>query len=77
VHWYSQNMAVRTKAARAKSVRHEAEVKHQLKAAYRNFAKKVEPDRKNEAGRDLTRAIFGEDSIAEESVFLISLASEG
>jgi hypothetical protein len=104
--WYSQSMAVRTKAARAKSVRQsvtipatlaadvrrvakerhvtmsralvdlaergvraEAEAKQQLKAAYRNFVQEVEPERKNEAGRDLIRAIFGKDSLAEDSVF--------
>ena len=47
----------------------EAEAKQQLKTAYRNFVKEVEPERKNEAGRDLIRAIFGKDAIAEDSVF--------
>lgn len=104
--WYSQTMAMRNKAAPAKSVRQsvtipatlaadvrrvakerhvtmsralvilaergvraEAEAKQQLKAAYRNFVEEVEPERKNEAGRDLLRAIFGKDSLAEDSVF--------
>ena len=47
----------------------EAEAKQQLKAAYRNFVDEAEPARKNEAGRDLIRAIFGTDSLAEDSVF--------
>jgi len=51
-----------------RGVRAEAEAKQQLKAAYRNFVDEVEPERKNEAGRDLIRAIFGKDSLAEDSV---------
>jgi hypothetical protein len=52
-----------------RGVRAEAEAKQQLKAAYRKFVGEAEPERKNEAGRDLIRAIFGKDSIAEDSVF--------
>ncbi len=52
-----------------RGVRAEAEAKQQLKTAYRNFVEEAEPGRKNEAGRDLIRAIFGKDSIAEDSVF--------
>ena len=52
-----------------RGVRAEMEAKQQLKAAYRNFVEEAEPERKNEAGRDLIRAIFGKDSIAEDSVF--------
>lgn len=52
-----------------RGVRADTEAKHQLKTAYRNFIEEAEPDRKNEAGRDLIRAIFGKDSIAEDSVF--------
>lgn len=47
----------------------EIEAKQQLKAAYRNFVEETEPERKNEAGRQLIQAIFGKDSIAEDSVF--------
>ena len=53
----------------ARGVRAEAEAKQQLKAAYRNFVEEAEPERKNEAGRDLIRAIFGKNSIAEDSIF--------
>jgi len=46
----------------------EAEAKKQLRGAYANFIHEMEPQRKNEAGRELIRAIFGKDSIAEDSV---------
>jgi hypothetical protein len=51
-----------------RGVRAEAEAKEQLKASYDRFLAENEPDRKNEAGRDLIRAIFGTDAIAEDSV---------
>ena len=51
-----------------RGVRAEAEAKQQLKTAYRNFIQEAAPERKNEAGRDLIRAIFGQDAIAEDSV---------
>jgi hypothetical protein len=47
----------------------EAEAKQQLRAAYGNFIEEVEPKRKSDAGRDLMRAIFGKDSVAEDSIF--------
>jgi hypothetical protein len=52
-----------------RGVRAEAEAKQQLRAAYGNFIEETEPKRKNEAGRDLIRAIFGKDSVAEDSIF--------
>ena len=52
-----------------RGVRAEAEAKQQLKTAYRNFVEESEIERKNEAGRELIRAIFGKDSVAEDSVF--------
>ena len=51
-----------------RGVRAEAEAKQQLKSAYRTFIDEAEPERKNEAGRDLIRAIFGKNSIAEDSI---------
>src|ERR1700679_25380 len=51
-----------------RGVRAEVEAKQQLQAAYRNFVEEAEPDRKNEAGRNLIRAIFGKNSIAEDSI---------
>jgi hypothetical protein len=47
----------------------EAEAKQQLKAAYQDFVQEAEPARKNEAGRELIRTIFGKDSVAEDSIF--------
>jgi hypothetical protein len=52
-----------------RGVRAETEAKQQLKAAFRNFTEEAEPQRKNEAGSTLIQAIFGKDSIAEDSVF--------
>jgi hypothetical protein len=52
-----------------RGVRAEAEAKQQLDAAYRQFINEHEPDRKNKAGRDLIRSIFGKESIAEDSVY--------
>ena len=51
-----------------RGVHAEAEAKRQLKSACRTFIDEAEPERKNEAGRDLIRAIFGKDSIAEDSI---------
>lgn len=51
-----------------RGVRAEAEAKQQLKSAYRSFIEEAEPERKNEAGRELIRAIFGTDSIAKDSI---------
>jgi hypothetical protein len=52
-----------------RGVRADREAKQQIKSACRNFIEAAEPDHKNAAGRDLIRAIFGKDSIAEDSVF--------
>ena len=46
----------------------EAEAKEQLKAAYNRFLAENDPSRKNEAGRELIRTIFGKDAIAEDSI---------
>src|SRR5580700_3465297 len=48
-----------------RGVRAEQDSKENLKTAYRRFLKEKEPSRKDEAGRDLTRAVFGKDAIAE------------
>ena len=39
-----------------------------LDTAYRRFLKEQEPSKKEEAGRDLIRAIFGKDAIAENAI---------
>lgn len=51
-----------------RGVRAEAEAKEQLKSSYNRFLAENDPARKNEAGKDLIRAIFGKDAIAEDSI---------
>jgi hypothetical protein len=46
----------------------ERDAKGNLRAAYTRFMDEQEPERKNEAGKDLIRAIFGKDAIAEDPV---------
>jgi hypothetical protein len=47
----------------------EAKAERKLETAYRTFLAETEPELKSEAGRELIRAVFGEDSIAEDPVF--------
>jgi hypothetical protein len=49
-------------------VRAEHDAKENLKTAYSRFLKEQEPSKKEEAGRDLVRAIFGKDAIAEDPI---------
>lgn len=51
-----------------RGVRAELDAKANLKATYKRFLEEQEPARKNEAGKDLVRAIFGKDAIAEDTV---------
>ena len=51
-----------------RGVRAEAEAKEQLKSSYKRFLAENDPARKNEAGKDLIRVIFGKDAIAEDSI---------
>ena len=51
-----------------RGVRAEAEAKEQLKSSYDRFLAENDPARKNEAGKDLIRSIFGKDAIAEDSI---------
>jgi hypothetical protein len=51
-----------------RGVRAEAEARGNLKLAYRRFMKEQEPARKEEAGKDLIRSVFGEDPIAENTL---------
>lgn len=51
-----------------RGVRAEAEARENLKAAYRRFINEREPTQKDEAGKDLIRAIFGADAIAEDTL---------
>jgi hypothetical protein len=47
----------------------ETAARDNLKATYRRFMSEADPERKGEAGKDLIRAIFGKDAIAEDSIF--------
>jgi len=60
-----------------RGIQAEAEARQQLKATYRDFVNEADPARKNEAGRDLIKAIFGKDSIAGRFSFLIFRAASG
>jgi hypothetical protein len=51
-----------------RGVRAELDAKENLKATYKRFMDEQEPLRKNEAGRDLVRAIFGKAAIAKDTV---------
>ena len=51
-----------------RGVRAEQDSKENLKTAYRKFLQEKEPSRKDEAGRDLIRAVFGKDAIAEDPI---------
>lgn len=51
-----------------RGIQAEQDAKENLKAAYKRFMDEQEPARKNDAGKDLVRAIFGKDAIAEDSV---------
>jgi hypothetical protein len=46
----------------------ERDAKESLRAAYDGFLSEREPARKDEAGRDLIRAIFGDGAIAEDPI---------
>jgi hypothetical protein len=51
-----------------RGVEAEAAARKNLNATYRRFMSEADPERKGEAGKDLIRAIFGKDSIAEDSI---------
>jgi hypothetical protein len=51
-----------------RGVRAEQDAKENLTTAYRKFLKEQEPLKKEEAGHELIRAIFGKDAIAKDSI---------
>jgi hypothetical protein len=51
-----------------RGIQAELEAKERLRAAYQRFLEQQDPAAKDEAGKDLIRAIFGKDAIAEDSV---------
>ncbi len=44
----------------------EAAAREHLNSTYRRFLSEADPERKTEAGKDLIRAVFGKDAIAED-----------
>jgi hypothetical protein len=46
----------------------ESAARDHLNATYRRFMTEANPKRKGEAGKDLIRAIFGKDALAEDSI---------
>ncbi len=51
-----------------RGVEAEAAARKALDASYRRFMSESDPERKNEAGQDLIRAVFGKDAIAEDPI---------
>jgi hypothetical protein len=51
-----------------RGVRAELDAKENLQAAYQRFMKEKEPALKEDAGKDLIRAVFGKDAIAEDTL---------
>jgi hypothetical protein len=51
-----------------RGVEAEAAARAHLNSTYRRFLNEADPERKNQAGKDLIRAVFGEDAIAEDSL---------
>jgi hypothetical protein len=49
-------------------IRAERQAKENLRGAYRRFMEEREPARKEAAGKDLVRAIFGTDAVAEDTL---------
>jgi len=49
-----------------RGVEAEATARANLSATYRCFMAEADPERKAEAGKDLIRAVFGKDAIAED-----------
>jgi hypothetical protein len=50
-------------------VQAELDARKRLESSFNQFLGASDPASKNKAGRDLIRSIFGNDSIAEDSVF--------
>jgi hypothetical protein len=51
-----------------RGVEAEAAARDNLGAAYRRFMSEADVERKNDAGKDLIRAVFGREAIAEDPV---------
>ena len=51
-----------------RGVQAEQDAKENLNSAYHQFLKEQDPSKKEEAGRNLIRAVFGKDAIAEDQI---------
>jgi hypothetical protein len=51
-----------------RGIRAEKEAKDNLQTTYRRFLKEQDPGKKEEAGKDLMRAVFGKHAIAEDPI---------
>jgi len=51
-----------------RGIQADLDAKAKLKAAYKRFMNERKPGPKNEAGKELVRAIFGTDAIAEDTL---------
>ncbi len=51
-----------------RGVEAETAARNRLQTTYQRFVSESDPKRKNEAGKDLIRAVFGQDAIAEDTV---------
>jgi hypothetical protein len=51
-----------------RGVEAEVSARQNLNATYRRFMSESDPQQKSEAGKDLMRAIFGTDAIAEDTI---------
>jgi hypothetical protein len=51
-----------------RGVEAEAAARENLRASYHRFMSESDPNRKQEAGEDLVRAVFGKDALAEDSL---------
>ncbi len=64
----TRTVSVRQSLLAQRGVDAESEARAHLKTTYRRFMAESDPERKNKAGKDLIRAIFGKDALAEDSV---------
>ena len=51
-----------------RGVEAERAARDSLNATYRRFMAEADPERKSEAGKDLIKAIFGKDALAEDPI---------
>ena len=51
-----------------RGIQADLDAREQLRAAYKRVMNEKKPGPKNEAGKDLVRAIFGTDAIAEDTL---------